>query len=59
MNTIQIFIIVLAFSIIGVRLYLKYVKKDKDKTSSGSKGSNTVLSRSLDKDDDYEPYAKR
>jgi len=41
------------------RLYQKYFKKDKDKSSSPTKTTSDSGFSSLSKDDDYEPYSKR
>ncbi len=57
MDTFKIFLIVLALTVLAVRLYLKYVKKDKTGSGAGSPG--TSIPKSRDTDDDYEPYSKR
>ncbi len=55
MDKSNIFIIVLVVTVLAVRLYMKYVKKDGDKKKDHSINSAGTSSS----DDDYEPYAKK
>jgi hypothetical protein len=51
MDKVDILFFSAVLVILAVRLYLKYVKKNKDRIDPGGKISS-------DKEDDYEPYSK-
>jgi len=57
MNTFSIILISVAFAVVGIRLYQKYVKKNQGKPATG-RTTDSTLSYSA-KDDDYEPYSKK
>jgi hypothetical protein len=59
MDKTQIFIYSAVIALVAVRLYQKFVKKDKGKLGSDAKhgSDNSMLYSS--KDDDYEPYSKK
>lgn len=59
MDTLELIALVLAGTILAVRLYLKYIKKGKEKSDadSGNRSSSEISSSS--KDNDYEPYARK
>ena len=59
MDTVNIIIIVFAFSVLAVRMYLKYVKKAKGKKDADSKSPPGNILSSSSADDDYEPYSKK
>lgn len=46
-----------AFAYAGVRIYQKYIKKDKGIQNPPKKSGSSFSSPS--KDDDYEPYSKK
>ena len=56
MDTMEVILISAAITVLGVRLYQKFIRKNQEKpgnmTSSGSSFP------SLHQDDDYEPYRK-
>jgi len=56
MGKIEIFAIIFAVTIIGVRIYLKYFKKQNKEQVSDSKSRGSEFG-SPSKDDDYEPYS--
>ena len=56
MDKTEVIIISIAFSVLAVRLYQKYIKKKQEKPGSGAKRSSSFSSL---KDDDYEPYSKK
>jgi len=56
MNTTEVILIALAFAVLGIRLYKKYVKKNRDKPGTGALPRTSFPSSS--KDDNYEPYSK-
>ena len=59
MNKSQIIIFSAVAAVLAVRLYQRYVKKNKSNTG-GQPGSATGSSFPLhDKDDEYEPYSKK
>jgi hypothetical protein len=58
MDTKQILIFAVAFIIVAIRLYMKYMKKNDNKTGTGIKPSGTSFPSSQ-KDEDYEPYSKK
>jgi hypothetical protein len=59
MDKTQIIIFAAAASILAVRLYQKYIKKDKNKTETEKKSSPASSFPPLSKDEDYEPYSKK
>jgi hypothetical protein len=58
MDTKQILIFAVAFLVVGIRLYMKYAKKNDNKSEKGTSSSATSFPSST-KDDDYEPYSKK
>jgi hypothetical protein len=58
MDKMQIILFSVVFAFLAVRLYQKYIKKDKAKTG-GEKPSSETSFPSSSKDDDYEPYSKK
>ena len=59
MDKTQIAVIAATVAILGIRLYQKYVKKNKDKIGSANKPDSGTSMPSSSKDDDYEPYSKK
>ena len=59
MDKIEIIAITAAFAILAVRLYMKYIKKDKRKSGTDTKTLPDSIFSSSSKDDDYEPYSKK
>jgi uncharacterized ion transporter superfamily protein YfcC len=59
MDKIQIIIFAAAMAILAVRLYQKYVKKDKRTSETERKREPGSYFQSSSKDDDYEPYSKK
>jgi hypothetical protein len=59
MDKTQIAIFTAAFAILAIRLYLKYVKKDKNKSGSNTNPPSDISMHSSSKNDDYEPYSKK
>ena len=57
MSTFEIILISVAFAVLGLRLYQKYVKKNQGKPGPGTTTDSTFSSSS--KDDDYEPYSRK
>jgi uncharacterized membrane protein YebE (DUF533 family) len=57
MDRTQVIIFAVAMGFLGVRLYQKYIKKDKGKTATGSNPKQDSAFPSSSKDDDYEPYS--
>jgi Tfp pilus assembly major pilin PilA len=57
MDTIEIILIAVAFAVVGVRMYQKYVKKNQGKPATGRTTDSTLSYSS--KDDEYEPYSKK
>ena len=58
MDKTQIILFSAAIAFLAVRLYKKYIKKDKAK-SGGEKPSSGTSFPSSSKDEDYEPYSKK
>jgi len=56
-KTAEIVFISIAFAVVGIRLYQKYLKKNQDKQDTGKKSDSYFTSSQ--KDDDYEPYLKK
>jgi hypothetical protein len=56
MDKNQIFIFAAVLLAVGIRLYMKYVKKEKGKLGNDTKQSGTSFPASS-KDEDYEPYS--
>ena len=56
MDKTEAILISLAFSVLAVRLYQKYIKKNQGKPGSFTKTGSSFSSL---KDDDYEPYSKK
>lgn len=44
---------------LAVKLYQKYIKKDKGKSGDKTKTSSGTSFQSSPKDEDYEPYSKK
>jgi hypothetical protein len=59
MDKVEIIALSAVFAIVAVRLYQKYIKKDKGKSGNYTKTSPGSMFSSSSKDDDYEPYSKR
>jgi len=59
MDKVEIIVFSAAFAIVAVRLYQKYIKKDKGKSGTDTKTSPGSMFSSSSKDDDYEPYSKK
>jgi hypothetical protein len=59
MSKSQIIIYSVALAFVLFRLYQKFMKKDKSKTSEDSKQITGTSFPSTSKDDDYEPYSKK
>jgi hypothetical protein len=59
MDKTQIIIFIAAIFFLAFRLYQKYFKKGRDKSSAPSKTVSDSGLHSTSKDDDYEPYSKR
>jgi hypothetical protein len=59
MDKTEILLIAVIMSILAVRLYQKYKKKDLGKQGSDIKTKSGSLFPSSSKDDDYEPYSKK
>ena len=59
MDKTQIAIFAAAMAILGIRLYQRYVKKNKDKMGSQTKPDSGTSMPSSSKDDDYEHYSKK
>jgi hypothetical protein len=59
MDKTQIIIFSAAMVILAVRVYQKYIKKDKNKTETPVKPSSGSSFPSSSKDEDYEPYSKK
>ncbi|MCJ7449574.1 MAG: hypothetical protein MUO72_18005 [Bacteroidales bacterium] len=57
MDAIEIILISVAFAVLGIRMYQKYVKKNQGKSSAGTTTDSSFSSSS--KDDDYEPYSRK
>jgi hypothetical protein len=59
MDKTQIIIFSAAMAFLAVRLYQKYVKKDRNKSGSDTKEASGTSFPSSVKDDEYEPYSKK
>jgi hypothetical protein len=59
MDKTQIILFSAAMAFVALRLYQKYVKKDKNKTGSEPKEMPGTSFPSSVKDDEYEPYSKK
>jgi hypothetical protein len=59
MDKTQIILFSAAMAFLAVRLYQKYIKKDKGKSGSVKKPSDGTGFPSTSKDDEYEPYSKK
>jgi uncharacterized membrane protein YebE (DUF533 family) len=59
MDKTQIILFSAAMAFLAVRLYQKYFKKDKNKTSEGSRPTSGTSFPSSAKDEEYEPYSKK
>lgn len=57
MKTTEIILIVTALLVFAIRLYRKYVEKNKPGGTKGNKAQGSNSFPAVDKDDDYEPYA--
>jgi hypothetical protein len=59
MDKTQIIIFSAAMAFLAVRLYQKFIKKDKGKSGAETKPSSGTSFPSSPKDEDYEPYSKK
>ncbi|MGD0756083.1 MAG: hypothetical protein ABR927_13600 [Bacteroidales bacterium] len=59
MDKSQILIFSAVLAIVAIRLYRKYLKKDKAKSGTEAKHSSGTSFASSSKDEDYEPYSKK
>ena len=59
MHISQILIFSAAIAVIAIRLYQKYIKKDKCKSGTETKPASSTSFPSSSKDEDYEPYSKK
>ena len=57
MDKKQILIFAIAFIVVAIRLYMKYMKKNDNKTGTGTKPGTSFPSSQ--KDEEYEPYSKK
>jgi Tfp pilus assembly major pilin PilA len=55
-DTIEIILLSAVLTVLGVRLYQKYIKKNQGKTGDGTSSGSSFSSSSHD---DYEPYSKK
>jgi hypothetical protein len=59
MHNSQVILISAVVAVVALRLYQKYIKKDKSKTGNETKPFTGTSMPSSSKDDDYEPYSKK
>jgi len=59
MGKVEIIVISAAIAIFALRIYQKYIKKEKSKPGTGIKSSPGTVFSSFSEDDDYEPYSKK
>jgi len=59
MDKTQIILISAAVAFLAVRLYQKYIKKNKAKSGTETKPSSGSSFPSSSRDEDYEPYSKK
>lgn len=59
MDKTQILLFSAAMAFVAVRLYQKYVKKDKNKSGTDIKSPSGGSFPSSSKDEEYEPYSKK
>ena len=59
MHNSQILIVSALIAFLGIRLYQKYFKKDKNKSGTQSKSDSGTSFPSTSKDEEYEPYSKK
>jgi hypothetical protein len=59
MNKVEIFVFSAALAIAAVRLYQRYIKKDKSKSEADSKTISGTKFSSSPGDDEYEPYSNK
>jgi len=61
MDKSQIIIIFALLAVVGIKVYQKYIKKDKTKSGTGTenKSSSGMPFSSDSKEEDYEPYSKK
>jgi hypothetical protein len=59
MNKTEIIVITSAFVLIAIRLYQKYIRKNKGNQAKNTKMPSGSIFNSASKDDEYEPYAKK
>jgi hypothetical protein len=59
MHNSQILIVSALIAFLGIRLYQKYFKKDKNKSGTETKSSSGSSFPTSSKDEDYEPYSKK
>lgn len=58
MDKKDVIIFAAVFIVLAIRLYMKYIKKNQEKSGSETKQSATSFPSSS-KDEDYEPYSKK
>jgi hypothetical protein len=59
MDKTQIIVFSAAIAFLAIRLYQKYVNKNKKKAGTDIKSHSGTSMPSSSKDDDYEPYSKK
>jgi hypothetical protein len=59
MDKTQIILFAAAMAFVAVRLYQKYIRKNKSNPGGETKSSSTTAFPSSVKDDEYEPYSKK
>jgi hypothetical protein len=59
MESKEIILLLLTFTVVGFSIYRKYIQKDKGKMGSSPRPQSGSLLSSHSKDDDYEPYSKK
>lgn len=59
MHNSQIIIFAAAMAVLAIRLYQKYIKKDKSKSGTDTRSGSDASFSSSTKDDEYEPYSKK
>jgi hypothetical protein len=59
MDKSQILIFSAVLAVVAIRLYQKFLKKDKAKSGTEPKPSSGTSFPSSSKDEDYEPYLKK
>jgi hypothetical protein len=59
MDKTQIIIFSAAMAFLALRLYQKYIKKDKSKSGTDREANFSGSANSSSKDEEYEPYSKK